>query len=186
MDDTDVVQEMAELKALMGKLWKSVDASNIQYQKDTQKVVEKIEQWIQINQILLHSNQRLLEASVTNSEAVQKSSHSFERGLDAFRDSKIQLVKSQALTNQLTENLVKSQGSQKALQDIRDRIHKLNLPKSKGLRPIWSAESIVALVLSGVIAIGLVGYFYWTAVDLRVLKEQTNLTLLKLQKLEQK
>ncbi|MGG6295021.1 DUF6753 family protein [Leptolyngbya sp. AN02str] len=92
---------LAEVKEIIGKLWKAVDQLKLSHGADTVKIGEKLDTWIDTNRMLLESNQELMRAVVLHSQETQRSIRSYESGSKLWSELKLQLDSLQQVTVQL-------------------------------------------------------------------------------------
>jgi polyhydroxyalkanoate synthesis regulator phasin len=100
-----LLTEIAELQKAVGKLWQTVDEGKISTTEESRKVSDKLDTWIDTNRVLLESNQELLKVIVLNSQEVQRSAQSYEKGSRLLTQLQQQLSSFEQVTTELSEAL---------------------------------------------------------------------------------
>lgn len=177
---------IGELKEVVGRLWKEVDASKIASQQDAVKIHDKIDQWIETNRLILQSSQHLIKVIMVNSEETQRSANSYDNVTKWGEEFKPQLIKYDDTMTQLNAALGGWKSFHENLKTTNEKLTKLNQKRSAGIFPIWRADSFVALGLCGALAIVICGCFLWVTPVLNRINNQLASTAARIQKLEQK
>lgn len=100
-----LLTEIAELQKVVGKLWQTVDEAKISTAEESRKVGDKLDTWIDTNRILLESTQELLKVIVLNSQEVQRSAQSYEKGSRLLSQLQQQLSSFEQVTTELNDAL---------------------------------------------------------------------------------
>ncbi|MBD1847578.1 hypothetical protein H6F89_30085 [Cyanobacteria bacterium FACHB-63] len=100
-----LLTEIAELQKAVGKLWQTVDEAKISTAEESRKVGDKLDTWIDTNRILLESTQELLKVIVLNSQEVQRSAQSYEKGSRLLTQLQQQLSSFEQVTTELSDTL---------------------------------------------------------------------------------
>lgn len=100
-----LLNEIAELQKAVGKLWQTVDEAKISTAEESRKVGDKLDTWIDTNRILLESTQELLKVIVLNSQEVQRSAQSYEKGSRLLSQLQQQLSSFEQVTTELSDTL---------------------------------------------------------------------------------
>ncbi|MBD1854785.1 MULTISPECIES: DUF6753 family protein [Leptolyngbya] len=100
-----LLTEIAELQKAVGKLWQTVDEAKISTAEESRKVGDKLDTWIDTNRILLESTQELLKVIVLNSQEVQRSAQSYEKGSRLLSQLQQQLSSFEQVTTELSDTL---------------------------------------------------------------------------------
>ncbi|MGG6264263.1 hypothetical protein ACQ4M3_00705 [Leptolyngbya sp. AN03gr2] len=177
---------IGELKEVVGRLWKEVDASKIASHQDAVKIHDKIDQWIETNRLILQSSQHLIKVIMVNSEETQRSANSYDNVTKWGEEFKPQLIKYDDTMTQLNAALGGWKSFHENLKTTNEKLTKLNQKRSAGIFPIWRADSFVALGLCGALAIVICGCFLWVTPVLNRINNQLASTAARIQKLEQK
>ncbi|BAY59230.1 hypothetical protein NIES2135_61070 (plasmid) [Leptolyngbya boryana NIES-2135] len=177
---------IGELKEVVGRLWKEVDASKIASQQDAVKIHDKIDQWIETNRLILESSQHLLKVIMVNSEETQKSGDSYRSVMKWGEEFSQRQSEYDKTMKQLGDTFSRLKSFHENLQATNEKLTKLNQKKSAGIFPIWRADSFVALGLCGALAIVICGCFLWVTPVLNRINNQLAASAARIQKLEQK
>ena len=100
-----LLTEIAELQKAVGKLWQTADEAKISTVEESRKVSDKLDTWINTNRVLLESTQELLKVIVLNSQEVQRSAQSYEKGSRLLSQLQQQLTNFEQVTTELNETL---------------------------------------------------------------------------------
>lgn len=100
-----LLNEIAELQKAVGKLWQTVDEAKISTAEESRRVGDKLDTWIDTNRILLESTQELLKVIVLNSQEVQRSAQSYEKGSRLLNQLQQQLSSFEQVTTELSDTL---------------------------------------------------------------------------------
>ena len=84
--------ELGELGRVVGLLYQKVEASEQTASDGDRLVQEKLDAWIQTNGSILSSNQELLKLIVLNSQELQRSANSYEKGATLWTNLQQQLT----------------------------------------------------------------------------------------------
>ena len=84
--------ELGELGRVIGLLYQKVEASEKTAIDGDRLVQEKLDAWIQTNGSILSSNQELLKLIVLNSQELQRSANSYEKGASLWTNLQQQLT----------------------------------------------------------------------------------------------
>ena len=87
-----LLAELGELGRVIGLLYQKVEASEQTARNSDRLVQEKLDTWIQANSSILGSNQELLKLIVLNSQELQKSTDSYEKGASLWTSLQQQLT----------------------------------------------------------------------------------------------
>jgi len=95
-----LLAELGELGRVIGLLYQKIEASEHTARNDARLVQEKLDTWIQTNGSILGSNQELLKLIVLNSQELQRSTDSYEKGASLWNSLQQQLT---AFEQQMTD-----------------------------------------------------------------------------------
>ncbi len=100
-----LLTEIAELQKAVGKLWQTADEAKISTVEESRKVSDKLDTWINTNRVLLESTQELFKVIVLNSQEVQRSAQSYEKGSRLLSQLQQQLTNFEQVTTELNDTL---------------------------------------------------------------------------------
>lgn len=121
--DTDKIVEIAELKEVVGKLWKKVDEFQIDSKSETEHLSKNLSEWTQTNLFLL----KLL---ADQAEEMERLSQNSTRLTEALRELKTPLNELRTLTKQPSNNLDSSlnQTLAKTIEELNQLLDQHQLP----------------------------------------------------------